>query len=91
MDFVVGPAVICSVCHAEVHSHCMQVLASSPVCFACLGERDLFMSRQQTNWQGQIAAQVGRQVANGGQIAGQFFGMAASPQQERGKPGLVQE
>ena len=30
MDVIIGPSICCAVCQLEVHSHCMQVVASTP-------------------------------------------------------------
>ena len=76
-DVLVGPSVACGHCGAEVHAHCMQVVSMTPVCYTCLGVRDMFLAQRRATWTGHMASQMGRAVASGSQLAGQVVGATA--------------
>ncbi|CAK0894421.1 unnamed protein product [Prorocentrum cordatum] len=76
-DVLVGPSVACGHCGAEVHARCMQVVSMAPVCYTCLGVRDMFLAQRRATWTGHVASQMGRAVASGSQLAGQVVGATA--------------
>ncbi|CAK0824458.1 unnamed protein product [Prorocentrum cordatum] len=76
-DVLVGPSVACGHCGAEVHAHCMQVVSMTPVCYTCLGVRDMFLAQRRATWTGHMASQMGRAVASGSLLAGQVVGATA--------------